>query len=463
MDLKKVIYLSREDYLTLISAGTVTINGNTLTYDAGNLYIVPDEEYSFTGGTNEFTVTFPDGSTQTVTVGSTIERNVTKANAAVTSGRLVAWNADAAAGDDGVIKDAGASITTTAPSASNNVDTTVPTSKAVWSAITGASGYGKTGTVTSVRVQATSPVQSSTSTASSTTLDTTISLADNYGDTKNPYAAKTKNYILAGPNGTTGHTADAVPTFRALVSEDLPTYSSNIGSTVAVGGIPKNSTFTNKPIIDLIDEMLHPYVAFTFSSIATTVAAGTFEYGTEKSITKVKPTFTLGSKNINSVKIGTTSGGTDLYTGSTATNNTDIALTNAYSWDGLSNKTIYCTLSDGTTTTTKSVTFTQATYIYYKVTNSTSAPTSGCTKTNILCSTADAGQTSITTTDNTYIWFLSSSAKTKIQQYVTGQWNDMTTVSSGQVTLTLSNGKTYTYYAYRTEKMIAATGNYRLK
>ena len=458
MDLKKVIYLSREDYLTLISAGTVTINGNTLTYDAGNLYIVPDGDYQFTGGTNEFTVTFPDGSTQTVTVGSTIERNVTKSNAEVTSGRLVAWNANAAAAADGVIKDAGASITTTAPGTSSNVDTTVPTSKAVWSAITGASGYGKTGTVTSVRVQATSPVQSSTNTAQTATLDTTISLVDAYGDAKNPYASKTKNYILAAPVSANG-----TPSFRALDSADLPTYSSNIGSTVAVGGIPKNSTFTNKPIIDLIDEMLHPYVAFTFSSIATTAASGTFEYGTTKSITKVKPTFTLGSKNINSVKIGTTSGGTDLYTGSSATNNTDITLTNTYSWDGLSNKTIYCTLSDGTTTTTKSVTFTQATYIYYKVTDSTTAPTSSCTKTNILCSTADAGQTSITTTNNTYIWFLSSSAKTKIQQYVTGQWNDMTTVSGGTVTLTLASGKTYTYYAYRTEKMIAATGNYRLK
>lgn len=149
-DLQNIIYLSNTDYETLVTTGTVVINGTTLTYDENNLYITPDADYQFTGGTNEFTVTFPDGSTQTVTVGSIIERNVTKSNAAVTSGRLVAWNANAAAADDGVIKDAGASITTTAPSASSNADTTVPTSKAVWSAITGASGYGKTGTVTSI-------------------------------------------------------------------------------------------------------------------------------------------------------------------------------------------------------------------------------------------------------------------------------------------------------------------------
>lgn len=74
------------------------------------------------------------------------------------------------------------------------------------------------GTVTSVRVQATSPVQSSTSTAQSATLNTTISLANGYGDTKNPYAAKNANVVLAGPS--TGEAS--VPSFRALVADDIP-------------------------------------------------------------------------------------------------------------------------------------------------------------------------------------------------------------------------------------------------
>lgn len=73
------------------------------------------------------------------------------------------------------------------------------------------------GTVTSVRVQATSPVQSSTSTAQSSTLNTTISLADGYGDTKNPYASKTKNYVLAAPVSANG-----TPSFRALDKADIP-------------------------------------------------------------------------------------------------------------------------------------------------------------------------------------------------------------------------------------------------
>lgn len=42
-NLKDVIYLSAEDYNTLYTNGTVTINGTTLTYDANNVYIVPDD------------------------------------------------------------------------------------------------------------------------------------------------------------------------------------------------------------------------------------------------------------------------------------------------------------------------------------------------------------------------------------------------------------------------------------
>ena len=98
---------------------------------------------------------------------------------------------------------------------------------------TNPNGYTtNTGTVTSVRVQATSPVVSSTSSAQSTSLNTTISLADNYGDTKNPYGNKTKNYVLAAPS-----TANGAVNFRALVLDDLPSIPvskiSDFPSTVA--------------------------------------------------------------------------------------------------------------------------------------------------------------------------------------------------------------------------------------
>lgn len=66
--------------------------------------------------------------------------------------------------------------------------------------------------------------------------DRTLGLADNYGDTKNPYAAKPKNTVLAGPDGSSGHTADAAPSFRALVANDLPDLS---------------DTYVKKPAADL--------------------------------------------------------------------------------------------------------------------------------------------------------------------------------------------------------------------
>ena len=42
-DLKNIIYISNEDFETLVSNGSVTIGGETLTYDPNNVYITPDE------------------------------------------------------------------------------------------------------------------------------------------------------------------------------------------------------------------------------------------------------------------------------------------------------------------------------------------------------------------------------------------------------------------------------------
>lgn len=116
-----------------------------------------------------------------------------------------------------------------------------------------------TGTVTSVRVQATSPVQSSTSTAQSTTLNTTISLASGYGDTQNPYASKTKNYVLAAPSNANG-----VPSFRALVASDLPA----IGNITNGGDITANATIASGDRLIINDESASKVInsSITFGS-----------------------------------------------------------------------------------------------------------------------------------------------------------------------------------------------------
>ena len=88
---------------------------------------------------------------------------------------------------------------------------------------------GSGGTVTSVT--GTSPVVSSGGTTPA------ISLAAAYGDTLNPYASKTANYVLAAPNGSAG-----VPTFRALVAADVPgsalTKTDDTIVTLTLGGSP---------------------------------------------------------------------------------------------------------------------------------------------------------------------------------------------------------------------------------
>ena len=55
-----------------------------------------------------------------------------------------------------------------------------------------------------------------------------VNLATAYGDTLNPYASKTANFILAAPNGSAG-----VPSFRAVVAADIPTLNQNTTGTAA--------------------------------------------------------------------------------------------------------------------------------------------------------------------------------------------------------------------------------------
>lgn len=80
--------------------------------------------------------------------------------------------------------------------------------------------------------------------------DRTLSLANNYGDTKNPYASKTANQVLAAPNGSNG-----TPSFRALVAADIPALNyvtkpgATLGSTTkpiyydATNGLVEASTY----------------------------------------------------------------------------------------------------------------------------------------------------------------------------------------------------------------------------
>lgn len=104
----------------------------------------------------------------------------------------------------------------------NSTSTNLPTTAAVESRIKAHSGIDKVGTVTSVSSG------TGISVTGTTTVNPTVNLADNYGDTKNPYASKTKKYFLASPNN-----ADGVPIFRAIVASDIPTLNQNTTGSAA--------------------------------------------------------------------------------------------------------------------------------------------------------------------------------------------------------------------------------------
>ena len=111
-----------------------------------------------------------------------------------------------------------------------------------------------TGTVTSVT--GTSPVASSGGTTPA------ISLAANYGDTQNPYASKTANYVLAAPDGSAG-----APTFRAIVAADIPTLNQNTTGTAA--STPKLLT-TNFTIEESGGKLIFKNGATTIASMSST-------------------------------------------------------------------------------------------------------------------------------------------------------------------------------------------------
>ncbi len=231
--------------------------------------------------------------------------------------------------------------------------------------------------------------------------------------------------------------------------------------TKAIGGIAKDKSYSNAAIVDVLSDLLFPYVAPSLSSITLSEAAGTFEYGTSKTVSKVTPNFTKGSKAITSIKIGTTSGGSDLYSGTSATSGTAITLTNSKTYNGTTGGTIYCTISDGQQSSSKSASIGYTNYNYYAVTSSTTKPTSAST--TGVKNNAQSAEATITTTDNTYIWFLMPNQnKTTIQQFAMNQWNNMKTTYEGSVSFTTSTGRTATYHAYRTDALGVATEKYRI-
>ena len=94
---------------------------------------------------------------------------------------------------------------------------------------------------------------------------------------------------------------------EAVVIDDSTTlndkiyYSTAVPTTATVGGVATGTTYTNADIIQVLDDILHPYVAPKVS-ISTSKTATYYELGTTVDVT-VTVTPTIGSKAITKVAI----------------------------------------------------------------------------------------------------------------------------------------------------------------
>jgi hypothetical protein len=201
-----------EKTFTLPNASATILTDNALVTSAqggtGNGFT------KFTGATTaEKTYTLPDATTTILTT-----------NAAVTVGQGGTGQTSYTDGQLLIGNTTGNTLTKATLSAGTGI-TITNGNGSISIASSGGSG------VTSVT--GTAPVVSSGGTTPA------ISLATGYGDTLNPYASKTANYFLSAPNGSAG-----VPTFRAIVSADIPTLNQNTtGSSASVTGNATGSTF----------------------------------------------------------------------------------------------------------------------------------------------------------------------------------------------------------------------------
>ena len=226
----------------LTLTGTVTSSGS-LTL-GGTLAVTPSDFASQTANTF---LAAPNGAPGVPTFRAivaadvpTLNQNTTGSAATLTTGRTIAITGDLAYTSPSF--DGSTNVTAAGTLATVNATVGSFTNASITVNGKGLVTAASSGTAPVTSVTGTSPV------ASSGGATPAISLTAGYGDTLNPYASKTANYVLAAPNGTAG-----VPTFRAVVAADIPTLNqnttgtaSNVTGTVAIanGGTGQTTAVT---------------------------------------------------------------------------------------------------------------------------------------------------------------------------------------------------------------------------
>ena len=203
-------------------SGTVTTSGN-LTL-GGTLAVTPSDFSS--QAANTF-LAAPNGSAGAPTFRAivaadvpTLNQNTTGSAATLTTGRTISISGDLTYTSPSF--DGSANVTAAGTLATVNANVGSFTNASITVNGKGLITAASSGTAPVTSVTGTSPVVSSGGATPA------ISLASGYGDTQNPYASKTANFVLAAPNGSAG-----VPTFRAIVAADIPTLNQNTTGTAS--------------------------------------------------------------------------------------------------------------------------------------------------------------------------------------------------------------------------------------
>ena len=250
------------------AAIAVKEEGTTLTSGAKSLNFVGSGITATTSG-DDVTVTVASGSGTVTSVAATAGTGISVSGSPITTtGTLTITNS---APDQTVALTQGGTTTITG----------------TYPSFTISSADQFQGTVTSVT--GTSPV------ASSGGATPAISLASGYGDTLNPYASKTANFVLAAPDGSAG-----VPTFRAVVAADIPTLNQSTTGSAA--------TLTTGRTIEITGDLA--YTSPSFNGSANVTATGTLATVNANVGSFTNASVTVNAKGLVTAVSNGTAGGT---------------------------------------------------------------------------------------------------------------------------------------------------------
>lgn len=159
-------------------------------------------------------------------------------------------------------------------------------------------------------------------------------------------------------------------------------YKAQTPSTVAVGGVPKGYVPPTSGVeaIEMINKMLHAYVAPTVSAAMSPTNGGVVEVGTTQTVSAVTVNIAKGSADITKIEVfdGSTSIGS-LTSGIKEGANT-ITLASALSVTANKQLSVTVTDADNKTVTAKTGTFTFVNPYYYGVIAAGTAPTEALIK-----------------------------------------------------------------------------------